>query len=244
MGSISNAFGMIQAIVGSDNEGATFSRIVRDSGVPKSSAHRILRELTDIGALRYDESTRTYSGGLLLPRLGSAVMSKYDIRDRARPHLIRLHEATGHTVTLGIQDGERGVYVDRIEHREFGVRLHSEIGKSFPLHCTGIGKIMLAWSSPQERKLALAGKLESYTKNTITNKQDLIRSLELIRERGYAIDDEEITRGFVCIAAPVFGPDGQLAGALSCTLPTYMRDEHGIDKEIELVVKTAADASR
>lgn len=244
MGSISNAFGMIQAIVGGDNEGATFSRIVRDSGVAKSTAHRLLHELTDIGALRYDDSTRTYSGGLLLPQLGSAVMSGYDIRDRARPCLVKLHDATGHTATLGIRDGNRGVYVDRIEHREFGNRLHSEIGKSFPLHCTGIGKVMLAWSSAAERKLALAGKLESYTKNTITSKQALTQSFEQIQDCGYALDNEEITRGFVCVAAPVFGPDAQIAGALSCTLPSYLRDEHGIEKEIELVIQAAADASR
>jgi len=244
MGSTTKAFSLIQAIVDSGNDGATFTAIVQESGVPKSTAHRLLRELAEIGAVRHDESSKTYVGGLLLARLGSAVMTKYDIRKKAHPHLVELHSQTGHTATLGIRDGAQGVYVDKIDNRDFGIRLHSEVGKSFPLHCTGIGKVMLAWLSPAERQRALAGKLESYTKNTITKKRALAQSLDDIREKGYAIDDEEITRGFVCVAAPIFGPDGQIAGALSCTLPTYVRDEQGVEKEIGLVVKAAADASR
>lgn len=244
MGSTTNAFSLIQAIVDSGNGGATFTAIVQDSGVPKSTAHRLLRELAEIGAVQHDESSKTYVGGLLLARLGSAVMTKYDIRNKARPHLVELHRQTGHTATLGVRDGSRGVYVDKIDNRDFGIRLHSEVGKSFPLHCTGIGKVMLAWLSPSERQQALSGKLESYTRNTVTNKKVLAQTLAEIREKGYAIDDEEITRGFVCVAAPVFGPDGQIAGALSCTLPTYVRDEQGIEEEIGLVVKAAADASR
>ena len=244
MGSTSNAFRMIQAVVDSGKSGATFTAIVQDSGVPKSTAHRLLRELSEIGAVQYNDSNRTYTGGLLLARLGSAVMANFDLRNKVHPHLVEFHRQTGHTTTLGIRDGDHGVYVDKIDNRDFGIRLHSEIGKSFPLHCTGIGKVMLAWLSPAERQRALAGKLKTYTKNTITNKRELSTSLEEIRETGYAIDDEEITRGFVCIAAPVFGPDGQVAGALSCTLPTYLREERGIEKEIALVVQAAADASR
>ncbi len=244
VGSTSNAFKLIQAIVDSGNDGATFTSIVGDSGVPKSTAHRLLRELTEIGAIEHEEGSRTYAGGLLLARLGSAVMSKYDIRNKTYPHLVRLHEQTGHTVTLGVRDGGQGTYVDKIDNRDFGIRLHSEIGKSFPLHCTGIGKVMLAWSSAAERQLAMAGKLKAYTKSTITDKRELARSLKTIRRNGYGIDDEEITRGFICIAAPVFGPDGNIAGALSCTLPTYVRDERGIDNEIALVVQAAAGASR
>lgn len=243
VGSTSRSFQLIQAVVGSGNSGASFSDAVRGTSVPKSTAHRLLNELTDIGALRFDAESKTYFGGLLLARFGSAVAAGYELRRIARPHLEQLHQQTGHTATLGIRDGDHGIYLDKVESRDYGIRLHSEIGKAFPLHCTGLGKVLLSRIADDEMKILLRGKLEPLTKQTITNKTLLRQELQKIQGRGYAIDDEEITRGLVCIGAPVFGPDGCIAGALSCTLPTWIRDERGIESEIQAVIKAAAAAS-
>ncbi len=243
MGSTTKAFQLIQAVVDAGSGGATFSDAVRASAVPKSTAHRLLNELTDLGALRYDAESRAYFGGLLLARFGSAVAADYDLRKIARPHLEKLHRETGHTATLGIRDGDHGIYLDKVESKEFGVRLHSEIGKAFPLHCTGIGKVLLSQLGAGAAKDLLRGNLKPYTKKTITSKTSLKQELKEIRSRGYAIDDEEITRGFVCIAAPIFGPDGSIAGALSCTFPTWVREERGIEDEILAVMQAAAAAS-
>lgn len=243
MGSTSKSFQLLQAIADSDAGGATFSEIVRSTSVPKSTAHRLLNELAGIGAVSYDSSSRIYSGGLLLARLGGHVTASYDIRGTVRPHLKKLHEETGHTATLGIRNGDHGVYIDKIENKDFGIRLHSEIGKAFPLHCTGIGKALLAQLSPGMLATALPKRLEEFTRDTITSKKQLRANLAEIRERGYALDDGEITRGFLCIAAPVFGPDGAAAGALSCTLPNYIRDEIGIENEVRAVLQAAAAAS-
>lgn len=243
MGSTTKAFQLIQAVVDAGSGGATFSDAVRASAVPKSTAHRLLNELTDLGALRYDAESRAYFGGLLLARFGSAVAADYDLRKIARPHLEKLHQETGHTATLGIRDGDHGIYLDKVESKEFGVRLHSEIGKAFPLHCTGIGKVLLSHLESNAAKELLRGNLTPYTKKTITSKTSLKQELKEIRSRGYAIDDEEITRGFVCIAAPIFGPDGSIAGALSCTFPTWVREERGIEDEILAVMQAAAAAS-
>jgi len=229
--------------VDAGTSGATFSEAVRESSVPKSTAHRLLNELTDIGALRFDAESKTYFGGLLLARFGSAVAADYDLRKIARPHLERLHAQSGHTATLGIRDGDHGIYLDKVETRDFGIRLHSEIGKSFPLHCTGIGKVLLSHIDDGELTRILRGKLKAHTKRTITSKALLRKDLKETRHRGYAIDDEEITRGLICIAAPVFGPDGHIAGALSCTFPIWIRDELGIDSEIEAVMEAASAAS-
>ena len=243
MGSTTKAFQLIQAVVDAGSGGATFSDAVRASAVPKSTAHRLLNELTDLGALRYDAESRAYFGGLLLARFGSAVAADYDLRKIARPHLEKLHQETGHTATLGIRDGDHGIYLDKVESKEFGVRLHSEIGKAFPLHCTGIGKVLLSHLESNAAKELLRGNLTLDTKKTITSKTSLKQELKEIRSRGYAIDDEEITRGFVCIAAPIFGPDGSIAGALSCTFPTWVREERGIEDEILAVMQAAAAAS-
>ena len=243
MGSTTKSFQLLQAIALSGTRGATFSEIVRLTTVPKSSAHRLLNELADIGAVRYNSSSKTYAGGLLLARLGGSVTANYDIRRTVRPHLRKLHDETGHTVTLGIRDGDHGVYIDKIEKQDFGIRLHSEIGKAFPLHCTGIGKALLAQLSPGLLATTLPKRLEAFTRDTITSKKKLRAILAEIRERGYALDDGEITRGLLCIAAPVFGPNGAAAGALSCTFPNYIRDEIGIEKEVQAVLQAAAAAS-
>jgi DNA-binding IclR family transcriptional regulator len=121
--------------------------------------------------------------------------------------------------------------------------LHSEIGKTFPQHCTGIGKVLLAHLDKSEFDSVLKGKLKPHTNRTITSKTVLQEELKEIRSRGYALDDEEITRGLICIAAPIFGPQGKIAGALSCTFPTWVRDDRGVEKEINAVRRAAAAAS-
>ncbi len=243
MGSTTKSFELIAAAIDAGPGGISFSDAVRESGVPKSSAHRLLKELTEIGALRYDENSKNYFGGLLLARLGAAVATGFDLRKIARPHLEALHEQTGHTATLGIRNGSHGIYLDKVESGDFGIRLHSEIGKAFPLHCTGIGKVLLAGIPEFELRKLLRGKLEQFTPNTMTDKGKLRSEFEEIRERGYAIDDEEITRGLICVAAPVYGPACEIAGALSCTFPTWVRDERGIDREIDSVLSAAKLAS-
>lgn len=243
MGSTTKSFQLIDAVVNAGVNGATFSEAVRDSGVPKSSAHRLLHELTELGALRFDEDSKSYFGGLLLARLGATIAADYDLRKIARPHLEDLHEQTGHTATLGIRDGGQGIYLDKVETRDFGIRLHSEIGKAFPLHCTGIGKVLLAAMPEQEANTVLRRKLKEFTPNTIIERVLLQAELAEIVERGYAVDDEEITRGMICVAAPVRDPDGEIAGALSCTFPSWIRDERGIDSEIQAVLNAAKSAS-
>ena len=243
MGSTTKSFHLINAVVNAGVNGATFSEAVSESGVPKSTAHRLLKELTEIGALRFDEELKAYFGGLLLARYGASIAAEYDLRKIARPHLEHLHVQTGHTATLGIRDGDHGIYLDKVESQDFGIRLHSEIGKAFPLHCTGIGKVLLAAMPENEANAVLRRKLKEFTPNTIVERILLRAELSEVSERGYAVDNEEITRGMVCVAAPVYDPDGEIAGAMSCTFPTWIRDEQGIDSVVGAVVSAAKSAS-
>jgi len=117
---------------------------------------------------------------------------------------------------------ESGIYIDKIEARDFGIRLHSEIGKSFPLHCTAMGKIHLAFGPQKLRDHILASKLDAYTEATITTPETLTAELERVRTQGYAIDDEEISRGLTCIGAPIYGLNGEVIAALSLTAPSHI----------------------
>jgi DNA-binding IclR family transcriptional regulator len=241
--SVSKAFDILETVAGAGGRGLPFSRIVEATGIPKASAHRLLRELADLSVLAFDPDTRNYRGGILLARLGADVDLDYDLRRVARPHLEALQRETGHVATLGLRNGDEGVYVDKIEPNDLRIRLHSEIGKAFPLHSTGMGKVLLAYASTEDIRRISKRQLEAYTRNTITDGKALRKELEHVREQGYAFDREEITRGLMCVAAPIHDAHGALAGAMSCTFPSYVAEERNIDAEVEAVVRHARAAS-
>lgn len=243
MSALRNGFEIIDAVTAAGERGLSFARIVEATGIPKATAHRLLNELVAIAALTRDPDTRRYRGGLKLARVGASVSADYDLRSAVRPSLTALHDDTGHVATLGIRTDETGIYVDKIEAKDFGIRLHSEIGKRFPLHCTAMGKVLLANADADTRRRLLNRKLHAYTRNTITDAARLRAELSAVRADGYAIDREEITRGLVCVAAPVIGVDGAVAGAISCTFPSYVLEERGVDAEIDAVRRHAHAAS-
>ena len=242
MGALSKGFRILEAVRQSDG-GQSFSDIVTTTALPKATVHRLLAELVSLGALTFDEAGREYRFGLLLAKLGAAVTATYDVRQIARPHIEALHRETGHVVTLGIRDDDSGIYLDKIESKDFGIRLHSEIGKSFPLHCTAMGKVLLANADKATINRLVGRSLQSYTENTISDGRKLRNELTQTLERGYGIDDEEITRGLVCIAAPVRGIGGHVEAALSCTVPSYVLEDTAIDDLIRMVIATADAAS-
>ncbi|MEQ8207336.1 MAG: helix-turn-helix domain-containing protein, partial [Woeseia sp.] len=131
MSALSKGFQIIDAVTSAGTAGLPFAAIVETTGLPKASTHRLLRELCELSALSLDAQTRHYRGGLLLARIGASVTTNYDLRLAARPFLQALHDQFGHVATLGILSDDSGVYIDKIEASSFGLRLHSEVGKSF-----------------------------------------------------------------------------------------------------------------
>lgn len=243
MSSVSKAFEILETVAESGSRGLPFARIVENTGIPKASAHRLLRELADLSVLSFDPNTRVYRGGMVLARLGAGVSADYDLRSAVRPHLEALQEETGHVATLGIRNDDEGVYIDKIEPSDFGLRLHSEIGKAFPLHCTAMGKVLLAHASAKDARRLSKRQLQAYTKHTITDARSLREELDYIRKSGYALDREEITRGLMCVAAPVYDARGEIAGAISCTFQSYIEADRGINGEIDAVTRHARAAS-
>ena len=243
MSSVTRAFQVLDVLAAAGRRGLPFARIVELTDIPKATAHRLLRELTELSVLVYDADTRSYRGGLRLARLGAGIAGDYDLRTVARPHLEAMQAKTGHVVTLGVLSDDEGVYIDKIEPDDFSIRLHSEIGKTFPLHATGMGKVLLAHAPTETVRRIAKRSLPAFTKYTITAAAALRTELAEVRAAGYAIDREEITRGLMCVAAPVFDSGGEIAGALSCTFQSYIDADRGIDREIAEVVSCARAAS-
>jgi DNA-binding IclR family transcriptional regulator len=240
MSSFGKVFSVLETVIAHQDRGLSFSEAASRTGLPKASVHRILKGLMELGYLNFNPETKRYQGTLKLATLGSEVMSHFDLRDYAHPYLLKMHRETEHICNMGIKNGNGGVHIDKIETQDYGIKLCSEVGKSFPLHCTGMGKSLLAWSPEEEVDAVLSEPMPSFTEKTITDPGDLRKQLVRIREEGYAVDDEEITRGIICVAAPVFGVGGRLIAAISLTFPTYVYHDRGIAREIEAVKRYAA----
>jgi len=243
MNPLSKVFSILEKVVENQEAGVTYSEIVSSLDLPKSTVHRILKDLTEIGYLNFNPETKKYSGSLHLAALGAEVTAHFKLREHLRPYLLEMHRETQHTTNMGVIDGTVGVFLEKIESRDFGIKLFSAIGKTFPLHCTGLGKVLLAFSSNDTVAKVLKPTLEALTDKTVTDPEQFLRELAQVRELGYAVDNEEITRGIICVAAPIFGLRDELVCAISLTFPVYIKEDRGIDREISVITRYAARIS-
>jgi IclR family KDG regulon transcriptional repressor len=234
---------VIETVVAHQHTGLRFAEIVEATGIAKATVHRLLAELTDLGILSFSIESKRYRASLKLASLGAGVIANFDLRNHVHPQLVKMHQETKHTCNMGIKQGDMGIYTDKIESHNYGIKLFSEVGKTFPLYCTALGKVLLAYSPASERKRILSLPMKPFTSKTITDARQLMRQLSLVRNQGYALDSEEITRGIICIAAPVFGPQEDLLCAISITFPAYLSEERGIAPEIEAIKRHAAAIS-
>jgi DNA-binding IclR family transcriptional regulator len=159
--------------------------------------------------------------GLRLFDLGNRAIEQYDLRERAQPHLKRLVAETEETAHLCILEGSHVIYIDKIEPAR-SVRMITRIGASNPVHCTSVGKAMLAFL-PEERLNDILGRLrfERYTSHTISTAEALRAEIEKTRRRGYAVDDEEFEEGLRCIAVPVLDAQRLPVAAVSVSGPSF-----------------------
>jgi DNA-binding IclR family transcriptional regulator len=159
--------------------------------------------------------------GLRLFDLGNRSIEQYDLRERAQPHLRHLVAETEETAHLCILEGAHVIYIDKIEPAR-SVRMITRIGASNPVHCTSVGKAMLAFL-PEERITDIIGRLrfERYTTRTISTVDALRAEIEKTRRRGYAVDDEEFEEGLRCIAVPVLDAQRLPVAAVSVSGPSF-----------------------
>lgn len=183
-------------------------------GLHKSTVYRLLATLARHGYVQQDPATERYSLGLKLVELGTAVLDHLELRELARPYLKRLMEASqevAHLVVL--QDGDV-VYIDKVECPG-PVKMYSQLGRRAPAHATAVGKALLAFLPPAQVEAILARGLPRLTPHTITDPERLRTELHLVRERGYAVDNEENELGIRCVAGPIFNHTGQVVAAFS-----------------------------
>ncbi len=188
-------------------------------GVPKPTAHRIMRSLEAEAMLQREPGTRRYRIGPRLFRLGLEVVAG-SVRMAPRHAILEaLSQEIGETCNFGVMAGNHVVYLDRVE-AAWPLGLRFEPGSKVPLHCTAMGKLFLSFLSPaQRRRLMGATLLHSYTENTITDPERMEGELARIRETEVSADNQEFLAGVVCVAVPVRGSRGEIAAGLAVSAP-------------------------
>lgn len=183
--------------------------------INKSTVHRFLKVMLDHNLVKKNGENGKYSLGLRFLNIATKIIDSIDIREIAHPYLVELEKYTGETIHLTTFDGKNVVYIDKIES-EKPIRMYSKIGNIAPMHCTAVGKLILAFQKKEKMdEIIKKTKFIRYTKNTITDEKRLRNCLEEIKKRGYAVDDCEHEEGICCIAAPISDYSKRVNSALS-----------------------------
>lgn len=212
----------------------TLTEIAQRSEIPLATAHRLVGELEEWGALHRETDGR-YAIGLRLWELGLLTPVHSDLRAVSMPYMQKLHDQTGENVHLAIRDGSQALYVEKLTGRR-SAPVISRSGGRLPLHTTGVGKVLLAHAPTRLVREYCAGPLSRHTPYTIVEPGRLDRELATVRQRGYARTAEEMTLGTCSVAVPVCDVGGRVVAALGLVV-------HSGRAEVDKLVKTLLPAA-
>lgn len=219
------------------------SDLVEHSRLSRPTVHRHLNSLIAFRLVEQASERGYYRLGSGVLALSTRMTGRLGLKERALPLLRALSDQTRVTAHLGIRDGSRALYLEKIESEE-PIRLASAVGQSSALHSSGIGKVLLAYSGDDVLHRYCAAGLAAQRPNTITTEAALRSELERIRAQGFAVDDEENEQGVRCIAAPVFDHDGQLVASISISGTVHQITRGAIPKLSPLVIRCALEISQ
>lgn len=228
---------ILEALAGEPD--LSLTEVATRVNLPGSTTYRLLETLKRRRFVAHSPENGLYRVGPRAFEVGNAFVSGLRVHEAALPAMRALVAEVNETVNLAVADGRDAIYVGQVEGKQL-VRMFTQIGTRTPLYCTGVGKVLLAWRSPDEiRSLLGPGPLRAYTPNTITDPERLLAELENVRTNGFALDNEEREVGVRCVAAPVRNRNGQVVAALSLSAPA---SRLGDDRVRELAPRVKATA--
>ncbi len=240
--SVGRAFSILEQF-SSDERALGVTNIAKRVGLHKSTCFGLLHTLQQLGYIQHDAESGQYSLGLKAFELGQAYIGGMDLRNVTHPFLLEVVERTKETVHLVVPEGRRAVYIDKVE-APHAMSISSRIGQEASLHCTAVGKVLLAHMRDDDRAKVVSEGLQRFTQQTITDEDQLREHLQRVRECGYAIDDQEREVGLRCVAAPIFNARKQAVAAISIcgTSPRITREK--LDELSQIIKESAQEISR
>ena len=226
------------------SQGLTLSELAKTVGLANSTVHRLLTTMQNERFVRYDSERSVWLIGVQAFRVGSAFVRSRDLVTIARPFMRLLMQNEGETVSLAVEDRAEIVYLSQVETQKM-MRAIAGPGGRASMHCSGIGKMLLASKSDiQLEKTVEQLSFSRETTHTLTNKEDLHRELMKIRKQGYAVDDEEVAVGLRCIAAAVYDENATPLAGISLSGPTARISRERIEALGQSVRKIALEITK
>jgi len=217
--------------------------LAKETKLPKATLLRFLSTLVNLGYV-YRDPSDLYSLTLKMFSVGSHGLEHIDLIQIANPIAQKLCEELGETVHMGVLEDDSAVYILKKES-SFTIRMYSRVGKTIPLYCTAIGKILLSELKDKELNDYLGRvHLKPFTPNTLRNGQTLKEELALIRKQGWAWDNEEHEMGTLCIGAPIKDYTGKAVAAMSVSWPLFRFNPEEKQRIVTSILAACASLSR
>ncbi len=226
------------------NSPMSMTEISEKLGLYPSTIHRILDTLKHWGYVEQESNNQKYQLGLKLLELGMAKLHQMDLAREASPYLKELVNKCNETVHLGVLEEEEVLYLAKEESSQT-IRMCSYVGKRAPVHCTALGKVILAYLPEGEKKKILGKReLPRLTEKTITDKEELEKELNRIKKQSFALDRGENEKDVRCIAAPIRNFQGKIIAAVSISGPAFRIDVNTRNNQKEALLEISKKISK
>lgn len=215
-------FAILQSLAERNETG--ISELSMRLAMPKATVYRFLQTMKSLGYVRQEVDSERYGLSMKMFELGTKALQYPDLVELAKSHMQQIADETGETVHLGMLIDSEIIYVHKVDSRHM-LGMYSRVGRRAPLHCTAIGKVLLAWEDPGRRERILAGcEFQRFRDKTITDRAAFAAELERTREQGFGQDREEFDDHIRCVGVPVFDRHNQPVAGISVSFPTFRFD--------------------
>ena len=240
--SLDRALDVLDALARSN--GLTLSDLAKELDQSPATMHRVLSTLEARQIVEVSPQTQAWHIGAMAFRLGSAFLRRSSVAERSRPAMHELMQATNETSNLGVERNGEVMFIGQVETNE-SIRAFFPPGTMSPMHASGIGKALLScYSETRLDRFLRKQTLDQFTDKTVSSAATLKADLQLVRQRGWAFDDEEKTKGMRCVAAPIIDLYGEAVAGISVSGPTHRMPESAIETIGTLVRDAALTVSR
>ncbi|MCV2419200.1 DNA-binding transcriptional regulator KdgR [Paucibacter sp. DJ2R-2] len=234
-------FAILQAL--SERSETGISELSVRLAMPKATVYRFLQTMMTLGYVRQQADSERYGLSMKAFELGAKALQYPDLVDLAKHHMQMLADKTGETVHLGTLIDSEIIYVHKIDSRHT-LGMYSKVGRRAPLHCTAIGKVLMAWEHPERRDRILDGaEFKRFRDKTIVERGPYLAELERVRAQGYGEDREEFDDHIRCLGIPIFDRLNQPIAGMSISFPTFRYDEEKAPEIIAMLTAASRDIS-
>lgn len=220
----------------------SLAEICQRTGFPRSTTHRLLSSMREVGFLDQDRERDRYRLGLKLFEFGNVVLANMDLHREARPYVETLGRISGQSVHLAVFDGRQAIVIHRHDPSPDSGTSPNFI-EAAPVHCTSVGKAILAFQPDPVIERIIDGGLKRFTENTIAEPDRLREELALIRERGYSVDNAEHQPGLRCVGAPIRDSAGRVFAGISVSGAAWRLPVAEVENLSKIVMHHAAAIS-